>query len=120
MIRIVAEGPFNREAVEAVGLAMRDLFAGMPPAPRFANILDMRHSLLASPDALHAYGGFLQAMSEARTAPQAVAWVVAPEVEGRSLMLPIFARLYAEHGRRFAAFETMAEAEAWVREQLNA
>ena len=119
VLRIVAEGPFNREAVQAVGLAMRDLFAGMPVVGRFADILDMRGSLLASPDALEAFGDFLQAMSAAQTAPEAVAWVVAQEVEGRDLMLPIYGQLYARHGRQFAAFESMAEAEAWVRKRLG-
>ncbi|QPF71917.1 hypothetical protein G8A07_02555 [Roseateles sp. DAIF2] len=119
IVRLEACGPFNREGVLAMGLAMRDLFAGAPVGPRFADILEMHQSLLASPDALEAFTGFLKTMSEAKTAPVAVAFVAAPEVEGRSLMLPIFARIYAEHGREFAAFETLAEAEAWVRARLG-
>lgn len=118
VIRIVAEGPFNREAVQAVGLAMRDLFTAMPAGQRFGDILEFRSSLLASPDALAAFAEFLQAMSASKTAPVAVAYVVSPEVEGRSLMLPIFTKLYAEHGREFSAFESMAEAEVWLRERL--
>lgn len=118
VVRIEAEGPFNREAVQAVGLAMRDLFATMPPGQRFADVLEFRGSLLASPDALAAFADFLRAMSVAKTAPVAVAYVVGAEVEGRSLMLPIFAQLYAEHGRQFAAFLTHEEAGAWLRERL--
>lgn len=118
VIRIAAEGPFNREAVQAVGLAMHDLFASVPIGQRFADILEFRGSLLASPDALTSFGDFLRAMSAAKTAPVAVAFVVAADVEGRSLMLPIYAKLYAEHGREFAAFETLAEAQAWLRERL--
>ena len=119
VIHIQAEGPFNREAVQAVGLAMRDLFKTMPASPRFADMLEFSGSLLATPDALAAFGDFLRAMSAAKTAPIAVAYVVAPEVEGRSVMLPIFTRLYAEHGREFCAFETVAEAEGWLRERLS-
>jgi len=119
VIRIQAEGPFNREAVQAVGLAMRELFSAMPPGPRFADMLEFRGSLLASPDALAAFGDFLRAMSVAKTAPIAVAFVVGPEVEARSLMLPIFTKLYAEHGREFAAFETADEAEDWLRERMS-
>jgi hypothetical protein len=120
VIRILAEGPFNSEAVKAVGMAMRDLFSGMPKSPRFADLLEFRGSLMASPDALATFADFLRAMSMAGTAPLAVAFVVAPEVEGRSLMLPIFAKLYDEHGRDFAAFETEERAEAWLRERLSA
>lgn len=41
-----------------------------------------------------------------------VAYVVAPDVEGRSLILPILDKLCARHGRQFSAFETRAPAEA--------
>lgn len=119
IVRLEARGPFNREGVQAMGLAMRDLFASVPVGGRFGDILVMHESLMASPDALATFEDFLQAMSKARTAPVAVAYVAAPGVEGRSLMLPIFAEIYARHGRRFAAFEHLAEAQAWVREQLS-
>lgn len=120
VLRIVAEGPFNREAVQAVNLAMRDLFATMPADQRFVDLLEFRGSLLASPDALEGFGDFLSDMSEAGRAPIAVAYVVAADVEARSLMLPIITKLYAQHGRQFAVFETMAEAEVWLRERLAA
>jgi hypothetical protein len=119
IIRLEARGPFNLEGVQAMGLAMRDLFASVPVDRRFGDIMVMHESLMASPDALAAFEDFLQAMSKAKTAPTAVAYVAAPEVEGRSLMLPIFAEIYARHGRRFAAFEQLEPAEAWIREQLS-
>jgi hypothetical protein len=119
IVRLEARGPFNREGVQAMGMAMRDLFASVPVGGRFGDILVMHGSLMASPDALASFEAFLQAMSQAKTAPVAVAYVAAPEVEGRSLMLPIYAEIYARHGRRFAAFEQLADAEAWVREQLS-
>jgi hypothetical protein len=115
-----AEGPFNREAVLALGVAMQELYQTLPPDRSFVYLLEFRSSLMASPEAMAAYGDFLKAMSLAKRAPKVVAFVVAPEVEGASLMLPLFARLYAEHGRQFAAFETIAPAEDWLREQLRA
>lgn len=120
MVRIEAQGPFNREAFQAVGLAMRELFATTPPAEVFADILEIRRSIMISPEALEAFGHFLAQMSANKSAPTAVAYVVAPEVEGRSLVLPLLAKLYAQHGRQFAAFETLPAAEAWVRERLSA
>ena len=119
VVRIEAQGPFNREAIQAVGIAMRELFVAMPPAARFADILEIRHSIMISPEALEAFGRFLAQMSANKSAPVAVAYVVGREVEGRSLILPLLAKLYAEHGREFGAFETLAEAEAWVRAQLS-
>lgn len=120
VMHIQAEGPFNREAVLALGVAMKQLYQTLPTDRSFVYLLEFRTSLLASPDALAAYGDFLKAMSMAQRAPKVVAFVVAPEVEGASLMVPLFARLYAEHGRQFAAFETMALAEAWLRGRLQA
>lgn len=120
VMHVQAEGPFNREAVLAIGVAMKQLYQSLPQDQNFAYLLEFRASLMASPDALAAYGEFLKAMSMAKRAPKVVAFVVAPEVEGASLMLPLFARLYAEHGRQFAAFETMAPAEDWLRERLLA
>lgn len=118
VVRIDAQGPFNPEAVQAVGLAMRDLFAEMPPSERFADILTFHDSILTSPDGLQAFEQFLQAMSAAAQAPKAVAYVVGPDVEGRALMLPLFAEIYARHGREFRAFECIEQAEAWARERL--
>ncbi len=120
VMHIQAEGPFNREAVLALGLAMKQLYQTLPLDREFVFLLEFRASLMASPEAMAAYGDFLKAMSMAKRAPKAVVFVVAPEVEGASLMLPLFARLYAEHGRQFAAFETMAPAEHWLRERLLA
>jgi hypothetical protein len=120
VVHLIAEGPFNLETVQGVGRAMRELFASQPPQGRFVDILEMRTSIMASKEVMAAFGRFLADMSAAKTAPLAVAYVVAPGVEGRGLMLPIFARVYAENGRRFAAFETMDEARAWALEQLSA
>ncbi|MBN8506740.1 MAG: hypothetical protein J0L58_19915 [Burkholderiales bacterium] len=120
VVRLRAEGPFNAESVQAIGLAMAQLFAEAPPKGRFADILVFHGSILATPEALAAFDGFLARMSQAKTAPLAVAYVVGAEVEGRDLMLPVFKRLYDKHRRRFAHFEDEAQAEAWVREQLSA
>jgi hypothetical protein len=118
VVRLVAEGPFNLEILQGLGVAMSELFAESPPQGRFADILEMRSSILASPEVMSAFGDFLARMSAAKTAPVAVAYIVGPEVEGRELMLPLFSRIYAQHQRRFAAFETEAEALDWVRHQL--
>lgn len=120
VLRFVTEGPFNREALDAVRLAMLDLFATMPAGQRFVILLEVRVSWLCSPDVLQAFGDFLRGMTAAGRAPLAVAFVVAPEVEGRSVMLPLISRVYADNGRDFAVFETEAAAEQWLRERLHA
>lgn len=119
VIYLQAVGPFNMEAVAAIGGAWRQLFAEGPAAEAFADIVLVSNSMLAGPEVMAAFGQFLLANSAAGIAPMAVAWVVPPEVEGATIMIPQFRRTYAMAGRNIAFFEREAEAEAWVRQQLQ-
>ena len=119
VVRLDAAGPFNEEAIIALGAAWRSLFAELPLCGPFADVVLLRRSILASQKVVDAFGLFLAANTQAGHAPSVVAWIVPPEIEGRSFMLPKFAEIYAAAGRPFAAFETEAEAEAWVRAKLQ-
>ncbi|MCX7146942.1 MAG: aldehyde dehydrogenase family protein [Sulfuritalea sp.] len=112
-------GPFNKEVVIALGATWNNLFDEMPVHGPFANIIVLRRSVVVSQEVLDAFGEFLHANNRAGRGASAVAFVVAPDVEGRSLMLPMFAATYAAAGRLFAAFETEAEADVWVRARLK-
>lgn len=119
VMRLEATGPFNKEAVIALGATWNSLFDEMPLHGAFANIIVMRHSLMVSQEVLDAFGAFLHVNNRAGRGASAVAFVVAPDVEARALMLPMFAETYAAAGRQFAAFETEAEADVWVRARLK-
>ena len=119
VMRLDAVGPFNKEVVIALGATWNSLFDEMPPHGPFANIIVLRRSVVVSQEVLDAFGEFLHANNRAGRGASAIAFVVAPDVEGRSLMLPMFAATYAAAGRLFAAFETEAEADVWVRARLK-
>lgn len=119
VVRLDAAGPFNKEAVIALGATWRSLFAELPRQGAFASITVVRNSVLISQEVLDALGAFLRSNTAAGQGAEAVAFVVAPDVEGRSMMLPMFAETYAAAGRNFAAFATEAEAEVWVRARLQ-
>ena len=119
VMRLDAVGPFNKEVVIALGATWNNLFDEMPVHGPFANIIVLRRSVVVSQEVLDAFGEFLHANNRAGRGASAVAFVVAPDVEGRSLMLPMFAATYAAAGRLFAAFETEAEADVWVRARLT-
>lgn len=119
VVRLDAAGPFNKEVIIALGATWRSLFAELPRHGEFASITVVRHSVLISQEVLDALGEFLRANTKAGQGAEAVAFVVAHDVEGRSLMLPMFAETYAAAGRNFAVFATEAEAEAWVRTKLQ-
>jgi hypothetical protein len=119
VMRLDAIGPFNKEVVIALGATWNSLFDDMPVHGPFANIITLRRSVVVSQEVLDAFGEFLHANNRAGRGASAVAFVVAPDVEGRSLMLPMFAATYAAAGREFAAFATDAEADVWVRAKLK-
>lgn len=119
VIRLSAVGPFNQEAVVAIGAAWRQLFADLPRHEMFADIITATGSMMAGPDVISAFGLFLKANTAAHIAPCAVAWVVAPDVEGAELMIPQFKAVYESAGRNIAFFETDEAAQTWVRAQLQ-
>lgn len=119
VIRTVAVGPFNKEAVKAFGAAWADLFSTLPADGHFVEYTTIRGSLIASPDAIAAFRKLLLSNNATGRAPRAVAWVVDAEVEGGRLMLPLFDSLYAEAKRVFRAFALEADAELWLRERMQ-
>ncbi len=118
VVYLEASGPFNTEAITALGAAWRGLFVNLPPGAMFADIAIMHHSVMASPDVLAAFHGFLQRNTTDGLAPKAVAWVVGPEVEGAEIMVPRFKKIYTEAGRNFRFFATLPDAEAWIDSEL--
>ncbi|MET0209882.1 MAG: hypothetical protein ABW220_12630 [Burkholderiaceae bacterium] len=118
IVRLRAQGPFNREAVLGLGRAMSDLLAVDPPPAAFGDILELRGSMMTSPDSMQELERFLQKMGQERSPPVAVAYVADAGVEGRDLMLPLFEAMYLKQGRRFASFESLEAARAWIQTQL--
>lgn len=115
VVYMVAEGPFNEEFVKAFLQAREELFRTSPPASPHAHLLQVRGSIMASPQMLAVYA---QMVAQLKRLPVATAWVVGPEVEGREFILPMFERIHLRLGRNFRSFENLAEAEVWARGQL--
>jgi hypothetical protein len=115
-----AEGPFNLEAIVALGDARRAAVADWGASGRRATIVEFQTSMLMSQDALDAYAKGMQSHLAQVKPSVAVAWVVAPGLEGRLFMLPYFAEIFARIGVPWKAFEQMEEAKAWVQTHLDA
>jgi hypothetical protein len=119
VMRVIAQGPFNREAIQALGKAVRDLYVELGPVQRTrCELIEYRRSLLASPDALIELGRLLSLSTNTKQAQLAIALVGGDDVEASSLMLPIVAKIYADHGRPVACFRTVAEALVWLDQRL--
>jgi len=117
VIYSVACGPFNVEFVQALAAALKDIWASNAFTRKPGHLVQIERSIMASPEMLAAYRTVHERLPPGRGAA-AVAFVVAPEVEGREFMLPLFQKIYDDLGRNFRAFETLPEAEAWVQSHL--
>ena len=115
IVHSIAQGPFNPEFVKVLGLARDDVLKSLQVPRIHAHFVELRTSMLASPEVLEEFSRFLAAVErEPLMAGAVTAWVLPPDIEGREFMTPLFERVFAAHGRTFRVFEQMAEAQAWV------
>lgn len=112
-------GPFDGEVVEAVIRAYQPLLQRLADGGPFAHVSVFHGSMLATPAALDAFDQLLGEWRRSGIAPIANAYVAAADIEGRSLMMPIFASVFSGFSP-FREFDRLEEAEAWVRQRLAA
>jgi len=117
VIYSVASGPFNIEFVKALAGALKEIWATHPFSRPPVYVVQIEHSIMASQDMLAAYRTLHENIPPDRISP-AVAFVVAPDVEGREFVLPLFEKVYTDLNRNFRSFDNLAEGEAWVRSKL--
>ncbi|MGQ0712022.1 MAG: hypothetical protein ACT4NV_20010 [Rhodoferax sp.] len=113
-----ATGPFNREVIDCLAVAQRDFLLAHPMPGSWASLGVMHHSALIGEEALERYQELMSSPKPAAMAPVATAFVMGAEVEGRSLMAPLYERVYARIGRPFRVFPDLASAQAWLQQQL--
>lgn len=111
-------GPFNVEMIDAVVRAYRPLLQQLADGGPYGHISVFHRSMLATPDTLHAFNELLAEWRRSGLAPVANAYVAADEVEGRNIMMPVFAKVFAGFGP-FRDFRHIDEAEAWVTDALR-
>ena len=113
-------GPFNKELFESLAVAQMDFLKAADHQGPWASICLVQGSGLTSPEGVARYEEMIRAPKPDKFTPLATAFVVPPDVEGGSLMLPLFAAIFARVGRPFKGFATMASARAWVDSQIDA
>jgi hypothetical protein len=118
LVHVAAEGPFNREGVDAFSQKMVELYRQLPAGMRFVNLTEFRVTMMATPDAWERLAGHLSRVNDSGLPLVATAWIAAADVEGRGLFVPRATLLFRELGRSFECFETMGAAEAWGRRLL--
>jgi hypothetical protein len=112
-------GPFNVEVVDAVVRAYQPLLQRLADAGPFGHISVFHESMLATPDALHAFDALLGEWRRTGLAPLANAYVADADVEGRDIMMPVFAKVFSGFSP-FRDFHNIEEAEGWIGAALAA
>lgn len=111
-------GPFNVEMVEAVIRAYRPLLQQLADGGPYGHISVFHRSMLATPDTLRALDELLGEWRRSGLAPVANAYVAGADVEGRNIMMPMFAKVFSDFSQ-FRDFRRIDEAEAWVTDALR-
>ena len=118
IMRFESMGPFNKELIRAVEMAMRDLLNEVPPTGPWAEIVWLRGSALIAPEVLPAMKGLIENLTDDGLVSAATAIVATDDVEGLSLMIPPYAAIYVASHRHFDTFGSMEDAEAWIHVRL--
>ncbi|WP_397595747.1 hypothetical protein [Silanimonas sp.] len=116
VVYIDATGPFNREMVDQIREIHTTTFRDAAAQGPFGHITTFHASMLATPDAFTAFAALLAEWMSMGIIPTASAYVVGPEVEGKTIVETHYRR--AREGACFEIFERRDEAEAWIARML--
>ena len=95
------------------------VFARMKAAGKWVEILEFRHNLLATAEALEAFARHVERFRSKGLSPLGSAVVIDPSLEGEAIIRPQLAAAYAAAGWPCAFFTHMADAEAWADSLLD-
>ncbi|MEN9864433.1 MAG: hypothetical protein RL748_23 [Pseudomonadota bacterium] len=118
LLRHQAWGPFNDEFITAFSALQEKILPQVLVFPRWGDLVVFHRSALAARSTFDAFAAHMQQRVQQGRAPHATALVMAPEVEGGSIMSALFAKLYQELGLVLQTFDDLVTAEQWIRDQL--
>ena len=107
-------GPMNIEGILALGRVRRVCVEESKVGNTVAAIVEFRKSMMMSPEALELYSTQFSQHYEELHSTFKVAYVVAKEVEGRSIMLPFFSEIFSKNKVIWQAFEEFGRAKIWI------
>ncbi len=113
-----ATGPFNAEIITAIRLIQQELLEEISSKEKWAQIYVFYESVLCSPDTIEALHFYLTNLKGKLKKPVATAFVIGPDVEGRTMMSPHYRQVYEKANLNFRIFDAVEEAHAWVVDSL--
>jgi len=118
LLHYESTGPFNKELADCLAVAQSNFLQALQPSGAWVSICTVRKSALATPDGLQRYAELIR-QAPPQFTPVATAYVIGPEVEGGQFMAPHFAKIFADAGRPFQTFDTLAEAQIWAKTMIE-
>jgi hypothetical protein len=113
-----AVGPFNKELIEALASTELDLIQDMKKLPHWGDIVVIKNSALASPEALQAFTEYLTELGRNNMNSLVTAMVIDDDVEGGAFMATHLVNAYAEAGINLQIFKKLNEAKIFVKLHL--
>jgi hypothetical protein len=114
LITCVAHGPFNTEFMVAYGRMWMQHLQVWTGEQAFVLFTVWQGSMLASPDALAHFGGLVKIASTGFPPGTLNLWQVPADIEGRSLMLPLWRQQMLDNGLLIEIVEDEAAAHAHI------
>jgi hypothetical protein len=114
-----AEGSFNLELAQHVRQRVTVWCRRLHAEGRFDHLCEFRGSALATPEALTQYRYLLRDLHSEGIAPARTAYVFPPDLEGGSLMAPMFLRAFEAAGVPLRIVASRAEALAWLNQEAG-
>ncbi|MEO8672131.1 MAG: hypothetical protein ABI411_12510 [Tahibacter sp.] len=119
VVRHVAIGPFNDELLVAFTTIHEPIAQEMASSGRWLDFYVLQQSALTTPQTIAGYAQYLKHLSQCGLAPAATVFILPRDVEGATVMRPLYEKLFADAGLRFAAFDERADAEVWLQTELK-
>lgn len=113
-----AIGPFNVQLVLAGDVAQQKLDAELQQKGRWATMLIFRESALASFEVLTEIEGIVRRRMSQGLCPVGVALVLGNDVEGATLMRPLYLKAYVNAGVLTRVFDNVEDGKAWLQSLL--
>lgn len=84
VVHVLAEGPFNMEAVDRFSDEMVAHYRQLPEGQRYVNLTEFRTSMMATPEAWERLATHLARVDGSGLPLVATAWIAAADAEGRA------------------------------------